>query len=109
MQEADGGIEFIDAVSPPSIRVEDKMARTGSGGHRQERGIIGDKLGSSRIQLVDENAVGAEIVDIDKAIIGRDGSAVGVRRSLARANGAVTRELDLRDEPAEVTGGVDLT
>ena len=109
MQESDGGIEFIDAVDPPCIRVEGKMAGTGSGGHSQERGGVGDELGSSCMQLEDENAVGAEVVDINKAIVGRDGNAVGMGRSLAGGNRAMPRELNLGDKPAEVAVRGDLT
>ena len=100
--EGDGGVEFVDAVRVFAVGVEGGVARAGAGGCLEEGWIVGGKFGSGGVELVDHDAIGAEVVDEGEAVVGGDDDAVGVGGFLAGLDGAVAGELDVRDEFAEL-------
>ena len=105
----DGGVEFVDGVGPLAVGVEGEVARASSGERGEVGGGVGDDLGDEGVKLVDHDAVGAEVVDEDEFVVGREADAVGVGAGLTGGFGAVTIELDLSDGVAEAAVEADLT
>ena len=84
------------------------MARACSGERGEVGGGVGGDLGGGGVEFVDHDAVGAEVVDEDEFVVGRETDAVGVGAGLAQGVGAVAGELDLGDGVAEAAVGGDL-
>src|SRR5580698_5576709 len=83
-------------------------ARSGTWLCRPLRRVARRKLRRSRIEMVDVNAIEAEIVDQHIAVVGRNGRAVRMRRSLAVGDRAMALVMKLRDSLAQFSRFVDV-
>src|SRR5208283_4743114 len=81
-EAVDGGVELVDGVEPAAVGVEGDVARAGAGTVvGEERGRA--EAGGGRINGEDGDVVGAEVVDQQEAVVGREVDGVGVGDVLA--------------------------
>ena len=97
-----GGGHLGDAVSDAAVGVELEGSWTGAGSGVPGGGFAWGELSGARIEAIDVDAIEAEIVDEQEAVVGGDGYAVGVRGFLACGVGAAAGELEEGDGGAEV-------
>ena len=97
-----GGGHLGDAVSDAAVGVELEGSWTGAGSGVPGGGFAWAELSGARIEAIDVDAIEAEIVDEQEAVVGGDGDAVGVRGFLTGWVGAAAGVLEERDGGAEV-------
>ena len=90
-EAVDGGVELVDGVEPAAVGVEGDVARAGAGTVvGEERGRA--EAGGGGIDGEDGDAVGAEVVDQQEAVVGREVDGVGVGDVLPGGVGAAMAE-----------------
>ena len=70
------------------------MAWAGAGRSGVERRVVGSEFRGRRVELVDPDVVGAEVVYERETILGGDDGAMRVRSGLTPGIGTVTGELE---------------
>jgi hypothetical protein len=72
----DGGVDLVDGVDPAAVGVEGDVARAGAGAVvGEERGRA--EAGGCGVEGEDGDLVGAEVVDQQEAVVGREVDGVG--------------------------------
>ena len=69
-EEVDSGVELVDVIDPLAVGVEREVTRAGLEATLPEWGGVGGELTGAGVDLIDEDAIGAEVVDEEEAAVG---------------------------------------
>ena len=103
----DGADNFIHGIRPSTIGMKCQIARTRSWDGAVKGRTVRRDFRSLRVEAVDHDAVQTQIVDQQITIVGRDRSAVRVRRKLPIDIDAVTFVIDIGDVLTKAAIGQD--
>ena len=79
----DGRVELVDGVNPAAVGVEGDVTGAAAGAVvGEERGVT-EQDKSTGVDIEDRDCVGAEVVDQQKAVVGREVDGVGMGDVLA--------------------------